>query len=61
MVEVEQTSANCLPLAAFWSGFLGFAAERPAPGQALLRCGPQQCALRLVELPKEEALERGTA
>ncbi|KAG2438183.1 hypothetical protein HXX76_005789 [Chlamydomonas incerta] len=61
MTELRLNVSDLDKSLAFWSGFLGFGAERPAPGQALLRCGPQQCALRLVELPKGTALERGTA
>ncbi|GFR48567.1 hypothetical protein Agub_g10469 [Astrephomene gubernaculifera] len=59
---------------AFWSGFLGFSARRegpeerpegdtaPAPAPAaVLSCAPGQCALRLVQLPAGQRLERGTA
>ncbi|EFJ49306.1 hypothetical protein VOLCADRAFT_59532 [Volvox carteri f. nagariensis] len=46
---------------AFWSGFLGFSSRRPAPGEALLSCGPGQCELRLVQLPQGQPLQRGTA
>ncbi|KAG2483180.1 hypothetical protein HYH03_017972 [Edaphochlamys debaryana] len=46
---------------AFWSGFLGFAAEHPSPSEARLSAGPGQCGLVLRQLPAGESLERGTA
>ncbi|GIL44746.1 hypothetical protein Vafri_2255 [Volvox africanus] len=46
---------------AFWSGFLGFSARRLGPTEAVLSCGSGQCELRLVQLPPQQSLERGTA
>lgn len=57
----------CMPMHAcmcvgFWEGLLGFQAERLAGGgEALLRCGPGQTALRLRALPAGTPIERGTA
>jgi hypothetical protein len=52
-----------LLLSGFWSGFLGFEVVEggAAAGEAVLSCGPGQASLRLVALPQNQTLDRGTA
>jgi hypothetical protein len=46
--------------AAFWSGFLKLQVSEQEAGSAVLRTGPGQAALRLVQLPAGTKLDHGT-